>query len=306
MSKKSVSKKGGNDDAAAAAAAAEAAASASGLLSPRSERQRVWSKRAEEAEAAIQQVKQLLQQYTADIDGAKQSIEQLTHTAAALCALDVDQLPPQYRDKSRPPSQRIGSGASARGGSGAEQRSSSKQGQRASNTNATAAAAAATAAGTAAAGGEAETVEAAVRQVPAAQRSKVSAAMHALFSAAAAAAATPMASPIVSPKGPAAVTGAATPSFRSPTAASSPSPVAADGDAAGQSEAARKGGIIPLPLLQVMRELQATRLQLEAQLAVLTAAATRQAQRSQLLQEEAMVAQYALEALRGEGTPVTS
>lgn len=302
MSKNASSKKPAIVDAAAEGAAIES----SGLLSPRAERQRAWTKRADEAAAAIQQVQQLVQQHNADVDSAKHSLEQLALTAKPLWAFTIEDLAPQYRDKSRPSSQRVGSAASARGGSGAEQRSSSKQGQRAGSATATPAEGTAASAGTT--GSEAspapETVESAIRQLAPAQRSKVSAALQTLFYAPAAVSPTmssvapPTAVPKLGDGGKVpypAVTG--TPS--SPQRAGSGNG-SAEGDSALLSETARKGNTIPPLLLNAVRELQGVRIQLEAQLAVASSAAAQQLQRLQFLQEEAMVAQYALEALRGD------
>lgn len=312
MPKKAPGRKSGNDDDGAAGSGdshiAAAGAEASGLRSPRAERQRVWARRADDTAAAMQQAQQLLQQQAADVDGTKQRLDQVTSTAKLLWALEVAELPPQYRDKSRPSSQRVGSG-----GEHSRSSSSSKQGQRVSSTAPYGVAAAATPA-TAASSGEVaagtETVESAVHQITPAQRTKMSAALQALFyapvvTAAATTAATPTTSPVASPTRPATTT-----SF---TNLSTPLPTAADGGAAVPSETSKRvnsnsnsNSGIPVPLLAAMRDLQAQRIHLEAQLTAATAATAQQLQRFQLLQEEAMVAQYALEALRSKaGQPLT-
>lgn len=308
MPKKAPGRKSGNDNDGAAGSGdshiAAAGAEASGLHSPRAERQRVWARRADDTAAAMQQAQQLLQEQATDVDGTKQRLDQVTSTAKLLWALEVAELPPQYRDKSRPSSQRVGSG-----GEHPRSSSSSKQGQRVSSTAPDGVAAAATPA-TAASSGEVavgtETVESAVHQITPAQRTKMSAALQALFYApvvteAATTAATPTTSPVASPTRPATTT-----SF---TNLSTPLPTAADGGTAVPSETSKRvnsNSSIPVPLLAAMRDLQAQRIHLEAQLTAATAATAQQLQRFQLLQEEAMVAQYALEALRSKtGQPLT-
>ncbi|KPI83554.1 hypothetical protein ABL78_7411 [Leptomonas seymouri] len=297
-------------------------ASVSGLHSPRAERQRTWSKRADDNAVAIRLVQQLLHQHAAEAGSAKQALDQATSTAALLWTMEIEGLPPQYRNKSRPASQRGGSAAGGRGNSNTEQRVTPRQSHRAGSSTSTAE-------GTAAATGEAapETVESTVRQLTAAQRSKVSSALRALFYApAAAAAVTPTAIPTVTSADPH-VSGkkgelsspellqqAAAGEHSQPTTVtllpphSSPSPAAAgisvtDSDFAVLSDSGRRStscGIIPAPLLTAMRELQERRIQLEAQLAAANSATAQQLQRLQLLQEEAMVVHYALDAFRDD------
>lgn len=310
MSKKTPGKKPGNDDIAKAAEASVAAAEASTLRSPRAERQNIWARRADDAVTAMQHVQQLLQQHTSDVDSAKQNLDQVVSTATLLWALEVEELPPQYRDKSRPSSQRVGSAASGRGSSAADRRSSSKQSQRASGANA----------GESNTSGEAtpaaETVESVIRQLAPAQHSKISSALHALFYASVAAAAampamTPAASPTVqntvSEGGKATVAKAQLrpadgTSNAAATGATATGNGVAEGDSAVLTESVRKGPVIPAPLSSAMRELQGRRIQLEAQLIAASTAVAQQLQRFQLLQEESMVAQYALEALRGDAS----
>jgi hypothetical protein len=319
MPKKTPGKKNGSDDTPgagdAATTTATAAAESSSLRSPREERQRTWARRADDAVAALQQVQQLLLQHSADVDTTKQNLDQVISTATLLWAMDVEELPPQYRDRSRPTSQRVGSSASARGGSASEQRSalSSKQSQRANGRTPDSDTTVASVP---------ETVESAIRQLSPAQRSKVSNGLQALFyapiSTAAATGATPIATPVSSPTGPNAMNGKGdVPLPRMPLphqrhsvdelSPSSPSAAAADTDSVAPTENVRRANnnnnstaTIPAPLLTVMKDLQGRRIQLEAQLAVATSATAQQLHRSQLLQEEVMVAQYALEALRSE------
>ncbi|KPA83197.1 hypothetical protein ABB37_02883 [Leptomonas pyrrhocoris] len=322
MSKKALAKNNSKEDALSAADVNAAAAAEAALCSPRTQRKHVWARRADETAVAMQQVQQLLQKHATDTDSARQGFDHVISTATQLWALEAEELPLQYRDKSRPASQRGGSAASARGGNGTDQRSSSKQPQRAAGNVSPRSSTASPV--FAAAPATAESVESAIRQLSPAVRPKVSTAMKTLFYA-------PAAAPAVTPSALSAASSSASSvvhrkeegrsqtaqqqaaagesprpqasATRSSTNLSPPPAAAADGDPVGLNESNRRANsnpssIIPIPLLAVIKELQGRRIQLEAQLTTASNATAQQLQRLQLLQEEAMVAQYALAALR--------
>lgn len=328
MGKKAPAKKGGAGDGTAAGIDEDAATTHA--LTPRAIFQRTWAKRVDDAVLAMRRVQQLLQQHTSEVDTAKRELEELTLVAAGLWSLNVDELPPQLRDRQRPSSQRTNS---PNGSTGRSATTSPTQKRRTSS-NARPVCDGAGPFGadaTAAPGGaQMESVEQAIMQVAPATRPKVSAALQTLFYAAPsvlvveAAAATPSV-PVDPPPlsdvsismtldrgggprkaGPASklsksitsAVGGSSVVLVPPVAdipAAAP-PASADADRGYSSNGRRNG--VPLPLFVAMKDLQGKRARLEAQLTIAVNATAQQLQRFQLLQEELMVSQYGLDAAR--------
>ncbi|GET90771.1 hypothetical protein, conserved [Leishmania tarentolae] len=293
MAKKPASKKGKTGDVLMSRPEDDTTATAA-TVSPRVIRQRTWTKRVDDTVIEMRHVQQLLQKHTVEVTSLKRELEELTYTAAAFWAAKPEELPAQYKDKqSRGNSPRSPSGWSSdttptkrRGGPVTGSPSTSLGGGVISAVSEVAV----------------ESVEHALLQLSPAQRGKVSTALQSLFYA------TPVAPPtsvVMDAAGGDCTGGPPSSEVDGASELKPASPAkhvkaaeAAASDGKSSTAATARQNVIPQPLLLAMKELQAKRIILEEQLAKATHATAQQLKRFHLLQEELMVSQYGLDAVR--------
>ncbi|KAG5498668.1 hypothetical protein JKF63_02955 [Porcisia hertigi] len=312
MGKRTPAKKSGASDTAKFTLEDDASANtASNVLSPRTSCQRKWAKRADEAVNEMEHVQELLQHHAAKVDALKRELEELTYTAAGLWAANPEELPLQYRDKQQQVLFRSNSPSLTSSRSNVTTPTKRRGAPDTSLLFPTTKSDAASGS----LGPAPETVEQALLQLPPPRRAKVSAALQSLFYA------HPSALSRVDATDGTGADSAMHPRFQeenhcaqqtpvrssksgktASTAGVSPTPApplpAATSDAESSALATEHRNCIPQALFLAMTDLQARRIDLEAQLTKAADATTRQLQRFQLLQEEVMVSQYGLDAAR--------